>query len=33
IELAKQGKKLVLTARNEKRAEAAENIIKGVVPE
>lgn len=33
IELAKQGKKLVLTARNEKHAEAAENIIKGVVPE
>lgn len=33
IELAKRGKQLVLTARNEKRAEIAENFIKDAVPE
>lgn len=32
IELAKRGMQLVLTARNEKRAEAAQNIIKDIVP-
>lgn len=33
IELAKQGKHLVLTARNEKRAVCTRNIIKNAVPE
>ncbi len=33
IELAKRGNQLVLTARNEIRAEFAENIIKNAVPE
>lgn len=33
IELAKRGKQLVLTARNEKRAESTGNTIKYAVPE
>ncbi|WP_026889897.1 SDR family NAD(P)-dependent oxidoreductase [Lacrimispora aerotolerans] len=33
IELAKQGKHLVLTARNEKRAESTRDIIENAVPE
>ncbi len=32
IELAKRGAHLVLTARNEKRAETTKNILKDLVP-